>query len=448
MFLDNYWRAYTHDVNEAYTWRIQDRQIDYYAIKNNLPQIPKWIQFFTYVKWEPKRWFLPPSAGRYNIGDVSSPIKVWDQYTFQPHQLRAMDFISKKIDEGKRSCMVISGTASWKSRMILGVIAMLHKKTVVVVPTLIIGKGIYEKISPFVDVKMMTAQKYRTAKIKPDVVILSWSSFNNVYDSLQDDWYKVLIMDEQHHLSKIRIDEINLWRGDFICGFTATPERKAYGLEWFEKYFGSVFDTEKQSLPVHVLKYDYQYNYSIEEISKSQEWLSPESPEFYRRLYAINDDRTNHLSSIIGHLKQKGFKKIIIFTDRRAHVDQIQRIIPDAIRLTWDENIEEFNELIKPKDDYLIVALSQCAWEGFDLPALECWILFVSSTWINTIDQTAGRMRRYSEGKTEAVYIDFVDTISFMWGKKKNLWRYGRHKIYKEKGWIVEDFENFISLDF
>lgn len=294
----------------------------------------------------------------------------------------------------------------------------------------------------------MTAQKYRTAKIKPDVLILSWSSFNNIYDSLQDE-YQIFITDEWHHLSSKRKDQMNLWKWDFIVAFTATPERKEYWPESFRMYFWTIYDTQKQSLPVHVIEYDYDYNYNIEEIMKSQEGLSPESPEFYRRLYSINDDRTNKLDLIIKELIiQKEFKKIIVFVDRRAHVEQIKRLIPFAIPLTGDENIDDFNKTIQGLDSYLIVALEQCAGEWFDLPALECWILFVSSSRVNTIDQTAGRMRRYFEGKEKAFYIDFQDTITFMWGKKKRLGIYERRKIYKEKGWTTQSFEDFIWLEF
>ena len=51
---------------------------------------------------------------------------------------------------------------------------------------------------------------------------------SGIKDRLADSTAKVLITDPE---LKKRVDEINMWKGDFVVGFTATPERKAYGLE-------------------------------------------------------------------------------------------------------------------------------------------------------------------------------------------------------------------------
>jgi superfamily II DNA or RNA helicase len=272
------------------------------------------------------------------------------------------------------------------------------------------------------------------------------ASFNNIFEHVNV-MYDTIICDEGHHLSSKRKDQLNMRRWDFICMLTATPERKEYWQEWFKIYLGNIHDTEKQALPVKVITYEYDHDYTVDEVIKAQDGLSPESPELYRRLYCYNPDRVDHLKQILLHLKiVLWFKKIIVFTDRTAHIDLIQSIIPGTIRLTWTENKTKFLEEIANKDEYLIVAMSQCAGEWFDLPELECWILFMSTSWNNTIDQTAGRIRRFSWDKETAYYIDFIDNLRIMWWKKKKLWRYERSRIYKKKGRDVVPFENLLSF--
>jgi len=337
---------------------------------------------------------------------------------------------------------------SHNSHMIMGIIYAIHHRTVIVVPNTLIGKWLQDKLWVMLDARFMTAAQFRKIAFTdiPDVLIVTGASFNNIFNQIND-IYDTIICDEGHHLSAKRKDQLNFRKGDFICMLTATPERKEYGQEWFEMYLGNIHDTERQALPVKVMTYEYDHDYTVDEVLKAQDGLSPESPELYRRLYCYNPDRIEHLKKILSHLIDSlWFKKIIIFTDRTAHIDLIQSIIPNTIRLTGAEDKTKFLEEIANKDEYLIVAMSQCAGEWFDLPELECWILFMSTSWNNTIDQTAGRIRRFSWDKQVAYYIDFIDILRIMWWKKKKLWRYERSRIYKNKGREVTPFENLLSF--
>ena len=64
-------------------------------------------------------------------------------------------------------------------------------------------------------------------------------------------------------------------------------------------YLGNIHDTERQALPVKVMTYEYDHDYTVDEVIKAQEGLSPESPELYRRLYCYNADRVVHLQQIL-----------------------------------------------------------------------------------------------------------------------------------------------------
>lgn len=442
-FLDEYGRAYTTDKFTALSYRIKDRQINYHAIKNWYTAPIKYITFSSRDK-ENKRYRLPPSCwvSRKTGTQIDTPGEL-SLYGFQQE---AVDFIRREYDSYRRSCMIVSWTATGKSHIIMGAIYAIKHRTVIVVPNTLIGKWLQDKLGTLLDAKFYVAAKYRKLQTKPNVLIVTGASFNNLYNELNG-YYDTIFLDEWHHLSYKRRDQLNMRKGDFICMLTATPERKEYGLDWFELFVWHIRDTESQALPVKVLTYEYEYSYTAEQVIKAQEWLSPDSPELYRRLYCYNEDRIEHLNRVIQYLKARlWFKKIIVFTDRLEHIKLIQAHLPESIRLTGQEDKTKFLEYIKEKDDYLIVAMSQCAGEGFDLPDLECWILFMSTSWTNTIDQTAGRIRRFHWDKQVAYYIDFIDIIKIMWWKKKKLWRYDRHRIYKNKWWDVSPLESFLSF--
>lgn len=443
--LDEYGRAFTRDKFTAYKYRMKDRQVDFHAIKNGLPQVDRWVNFTTREP-DAKIWRLPPALWKWRRG-MSSIDTIWDLSLYW-YQKNAVSFVHRAWLNNKKSAMVVSWTATGKSHIILWLIYLFKVKTIIVVPNSSIGKWLYDKISPLVpSTKFWTADQYRKSEIKPDVLILNWLSFNNIYDELNGK-YEVLLMDETHHLSNNRKNQCNKWKGIFICWVTATPERKEYGIEWFIFYFGEVYNTEVQALPVTILSYEYEYDYSAQEVIKASEWLSPDSPELYRRLYCANTERTGTLNKILAQLHWEWFKKIIIFTDRVYHIEQIQELVPWTVRITGQEPIKERAKLIDDlakKDSYTIVAMSQCVGEWFDLPALECWILFMSTSRNNTIEQTAGRMRRYSGDKEMAYMVDFIDHIQIMWGKTKKLWRYERLRMYKQKSRTVKPL---FALDF
>jgi superfamily II DNA or RNA helicase len=402
----------------------------------------KYINFYTYDKVT-RTYRLPPSCwvGHKKWTDINTP----GELSLFGYQQEVVQYCVDLYNTNKKSCMIISWTATGKSHMVMGIIYAIHHKTVIVVPNTLIGKWLQDKLGWLLDARFLIASQVRKLTTQPDVLIVTGASFNNLFSWINDN-YDTIICDEWHHLSTNRKDQLNMWKGDFICMLTATPERKEYGLEGFEMYLWNIHDTERQALPVKVYTYEYDYDYTIDEVIKAQSGLSPESPELYRRLYCYNPHRIGHLEQIILYLKTQWFRKIIVFTDRTAHIDLIQNIIPDTIRLTGSEDKTKFLADIADKEDYTIIAMSQCAGEWFDLPALECWILFMSTSWNNTIDQTAGRIRRFSWDKQVAYYIDFIDILRIMWWKKKKLWRYERSRIYKNKGRDVVPFENLLSF--
>ena len=272
-------------------------------------------------------------------------------------------------------------------------------------------------------------------------------TFSRLYEQLNDSRYQLLLIDEWHNLPQLRKDQINLWKWQFVCTVTATPQRKQYNIDWFRMLLGNIYDTWLQSLPVKVITYEYKYDYPIDVVMKASEGLAPESPELQRRLVCQNVDRISHLSLVISEFINKWFKRFIVFTDRVQHTELIQQHLkckyPTYI-LSGSTDKQEI--LANLPEAYVLIGITRCCWEWFDLPELECGIIFVSSSRVNTIDQTAWRMRRTNWDKTFAYYVDFIDNLKIAGSKPKKLGFYKRKTIYQEKGRSVQPFDSFISF--
>lgn len=250
-----------------------------------------------------------------------------------------------------------------------------------------------------------------------------------------------------HHIPAKRINQFNLWKGCFICGLTATPDRKEFGIEGFEMVFGNLYDTKQQSLPVKVEVYNYEYTYNMDEVMTSQKWLSPESPEIFRRLMIHNTDRTKRLKDLLErYWREQNIRRIIVFTDRVEHVksiaSELRTLFPDVYEYYGDSDKQKVIDEFKTG---IIVGNLQCCGEWFNIPSLELGVLFVSTQWTVSVDQAVGRVRRrYLNTETQKekrfwYLVDFVDCMKFVNGKTKKLWAYGRNKIYKEKWWEVRE---------
>jgi hypothetical protein len=69
----------------------------------------------------------------------------------------------------------------------------------------------------------------------------------------------------------------------------------------------------------------------MKEYMEASEDLPPESPEVYRRLFINNDNRNQELVKLIRYLYfKKGFKRIMVFVDRRSAMDKLKELFKNA----------------------------------------------------------------------------------------------------------------------
>ena len=428
------WIAYTTSKQEAEQYRVEDTRDTTKFIKDENVRRRKeanwsWIKMYSTIK------------GYYVLPVCTHQIcKIERQFSFETtwlnlreHQNTMVEFVKKIYWDGQKSCFIIAGTGTGKTYGMLAITQLLGLTTVIVTPNSTISKLLYDDFSKYVETKIIKGSK---DLMLADVNIMCHQTFNKVYDQINGR-IEVLLMDEWHHIPQTRIDQINLRKWRFVCGFTATAIRKEFGLEWFSMLFGNILDTETEALPIKLYYHEFRYDYNTTEFLEASDGLAPDSPEMYRRLVMSNDTRNEELANIIKKFISVGKKYFIVFSDRVEHIINttayLRKQFANVREYRWDSDKEQVIKEYERMDWGIIVGNLQSCGEWFNIKKLEVGILYVSTQRTVTCEQAAGRVRRHYWDKKEGIFVDFVDNLSFNWSATKKLWRYERKKIYAKK---------------
>ena len=342
-----------------------------------------------------------------------------------------------------------SWTWTGKSHIIYGIIWLLKSKTLVIAPKKIINSQLYDELSQNFDNVMIpkkNIKKNLPELLKADVLVMTHIAFNMYFNEINEAWFDTLLLDEIHYLPQSRTEQFNKWKWRNIIWLSANWQRKDVSEENFPKLIGWYYNTKQEALPVKVLVYRYEYEYSIEDYIKAQEWYAPDSPEIIRKLLIYNTNRSKVLVNMVKSIEKK-FDRIMIFVDRRETLEILSELMPKAyVMKGWNDNVAIKNELLN-KDKYVLIAMEQVVREWMNIPGLEIGIIFFSSSEINSINQMAWRVRRFAPWKDYWYIVDFVDTLRLEWSKKKTLWYYNRKQIYKDLDFKEEQYETFFWED-
>lgn len=449
MNTDMFWCTYTFDRIEAYKYRFQDKSPNWGWLKS-WQVYTKYVKLFHFDKknrtyWlPPTTWWEQKAIMWFWLKIYVKPImKLWEW------QQKTVDYCYNSFNQWVSSILIVSETATWKSIQMLWLIEKFKCKTLIVVPSDAIGQGIYEKLSPYCDAKYLSWAKIRHAFEKqqmPDVLITHRQSAVNCWDIIN--WsYDLMLNDEQHHLSDWMKMMCNTWEWRWIIWLTWTPFRKEMNKEDFLLYFQKIYETWLKSLPVTVLTTKYRHIYTMNDYMKACEGLEPESPEVLRRLVNANDDKIFHLKNVITILYHKcGFKRIMVFVDRREYQERIKELVfPNAVLINWDTDKEKVLAELKNKNEFLIIWMVTASGEWFDVPWIECWVLFFSTAWAGSIEQMVWRAKRFSEWKERAFRIDIQETSKIEPDQWKWFWQWERMKLYKERWWPVITLDEYVK---
>lgn len=224
-----------------------------------------------------------------------------------------------------------------------------------------------------------------------------------------------IVCDECHRApSRIFTEAVNAFDSRYRLGLTATPWRRD-GLS--KVIFWTMGDVtgkiDKQDLvdqgnlcPAEVQWIKTEFNPSVD------------ASEFYSKaLSELTEDGPRNRLICQTVANNSGHGVSLILSDRKAHCDALQKILPDihgihAEVLTGSTSPKDRERIITALQDdecrYLI-ATGQLIGEGFDLPGISKVFLTTPVKFSGRLIQYIGRALRPAPGKDKAIIFDFVD---------------------------------------
>ena len=142
-------------------------------------------------------------------------------------------------------------------------------------------------------------------------------------------------------------------------------------------------------------------------------------------------------------LEKEPSRNVIMLSDRRKHLEDIQKLITKQCELLGNETGLYIggmkNEILeKAKEKQIILGTYNMVSEGFDLPKLDTLFLLTSK---GDVQQSVGRIQRkheYTENDNIPLIVDIVDNFSIFENQLKK-----RKAFYKKMNYTI--FETISS---
>lgn len=262
------------------------------------------------------------------------------------------------------------------------------------------------------------AGKYSANGIIDVGIMQSLISDHEVKECVRD--YGMVIVDECHHISAVSFEQIiKEVRSKYVCGLTATPERRDGRHPIIFMHCGPIRyranakkEAEKQPFDHYVIPRFTGFRVPPDRVEADMS-----IQEFY--LSMVTDGfRNEQIIDDVFRVHEAG-RNSLILTERTAHVEllaaKLREKIPDVVTLTGKKGTKENRNIIAKIAEVpvtaplTLVATGRYIGEGFDEPRLDTLFLAMPISWKGTLQQYAGRLHRLFEEKKEVQIYDYVD---------------------------------------
>jgi superfamily II DNA or RNA helicase len=250
--------------------------------------------------------------------------------------------------------------------------------------------------------------------------------FRRSLDELRDK-FGLILVDEAHHFpAEMFYRTLNQFPAKYRYWCTATPKRQD-GLTKMLYYGGGpiLHTVERHELPtitpdVKVIK--TSFDQVIDNHTKTLKALVQDE----NRNQLIVDTISREVTTGNYHL---------VLSQRIDHLELLQELLASfhphlSIELFHSKlkNCDEIMKRAKNKEIDILLATSQIAQEGLDIPHLNRLYLVTPKKAVGTVEQELGRIMRPSEYKKDAVVYDFWDHQCPM--VRKQFWN--RRSVYQK----------------
>jgi len=196
------------------------------------------------------------------------------------------------------------------------------------------------------------------------------------------------------------------WR----LGITATPRRKDGTEKVFQYHIGRILFTAKEQRMKPKIR---KIHTTFQVVKTPSLNANTMSRMLLLRFLCANPARVGLVANQTVLAVQAG-RKVLVLSERIAHLEAIEK----AIARLWPTNEGKFptidyyiggrteKERERASKAQIILATSQFASEGLDIPALDTLVL---ATPMSDVEQAVGRILRPHEGKKPPIVVDIRD---------------------------------------
>ncbi|WP_240153214.1 DEAD/DEAH box helicase family protein [Streptococcus sp. 1013] len=229
------------------------------------------------------------------------------------------------------------------------------------------------------------------------------------------DEYEMMIVDECHHVSALMFEKVVAqFRGKYLYGLTATPERKNGHEPIVFQRIGEILHTAdkretdfKRQLQLRFTSFGHL---EIEKTKASNfiqlsDWIATDS---VRNQLIIKD--------ILDQVAEG--RNILVLVNRIQQIDVFEKLlkekeVDDCYIISGKTKVRDRTSLMETLEQldkgFVLLSTGKYIGEGFDLPQLDTLILAAPFSWKNNLIQYAGRIHRNYKDKSLVRIFDYVD---------------------------------------
>ena len=275
------------------------------------------------------------------------------------------------------------------------------------------------------------------------------------------DKYEMMIVDECHHVSALMFEKVVAqFRGKYLYGLTATPERKNGHEPIVFQRIGEILHTAGKRETSFARQLQLRFtSFGHLEIEKTKasnfiqlsDWIATDSARNQMILKDILDQVAEG-------------RNILVLVNRIQQIDVFEKLLKEkevddfyiiSGKTKARERISLLEVLEQLDKGFVLLSTGKYIGEGFDLPQLDTLILAAPFSWKNNLIQYAGRIHRNYKDKSLVRIFDYVDIhvpyLEKMFQKRQVAYRKMDYCVIEgeEKQFVYVDsrYENVLRED-
>lgn len=326
------------------------------------------------------------------------PINFTSSISLYDYQQKAVEITSKK-DFG----VIVAPPGAGKTVMALEIVARKQQPALIIVHRRQLFDQWVDRIQSLLGIPKFQIGRIEGGnfEIGKEITVAMIQSLQTPNLSDLDKLYHafgIIIVDECHHIpAKTFREVIHHFHSYYLYGFTATPIRK---------------NKDEKLIFIHIGDIIYEIIIPVKGIHNKQLSVNIQNTELSTPFNA-STDKVETLINILIHdtarnemilddIKKeiRAGRKILVLTERKAHVDVLQQYLKGAcetITLTGEDgeqNRKAKLQLIEGGDFQVLIATGQFIGEGIDIGVLDCLVLAYPFSFEGKLIQYIGRVQR------------------------------------------------------